>query len=83
MPDFASFDPNNLLLGQWNGKFAEAGDAAGIALNRKGRGALIADFNLDGKLEALSAGVYRLEGQLLVVLDIDRVLDLRGEAAAA
>ena len=31
----------------------------------------------------LSAGVYRLDGQLLVVLDIDRVLDLRGEAAAA
>ena len=29
MPDFAAFDPNNLLLGQWNGKFAEAGDAGG------------------------------------------------------
>jgi purine-binding chemotaxis protein CheW len=40
-------------------------------------------INLDRKLAALSAGVYRLEGQLLVVLDIDRVLDLRGEAAAA
>jgi hypothetical protein len=53
MPDFASFDPNNLLLGQWNGKFAEAGEAAGIALNRKGRGALIDDFNLDGMLDLL------------------------------
>jgi purine-binding chemotaxis protein CheW len=40
-------------------------------------------INLDRKLAALSAGVYRLEGQLLVVLDIDRVLDLRAEAAAA
>jgi len=40
-------------------------------------------INLDGKLAALSAGVYRLEGQLLVVLDIDRVLDLRSEPAAA
>ena len=39
--------------------------------------------NLDRKLAALSAGVYRLDGQLLVVLDVDRVLDLRGEAAAA
>ena len=29
MPDFAAYDPNNLLLGQWNGKFAEAGDLAG------------------------------------------------------
>jgi hypothetical protein len=53
MPDFAAFDPNNLLLGQWNGKFVEAGVEAGIALNRKGRGALIADFNLDGKLDLL------------------------------
>jgi purine-binding chemotaxis protein CheW len=40
-------------------------------------------INLDHKLAALSAGVYRLDGQLLVVLDIDHVLDLRGEAAAA
>ena len=40
-------------------------------------------INLDRKLAALSAGVYRLDGQLLVVLDIDRVLDLRGEAVAA
>jgi purine-binding chemotaxis protein CheW len=40
-------------------------------------------INLDGKLAALSAGVYRLEGQLLVVLDVDRVLDLRGEPVAA
>ena len=31
----------------------------------------------------VSAGVYRLDGQLLVVLDIDRVLDLGPEAAAA
>jgi purine-binding chemotaxis protein CheW len=40
-------------------------------------------INLDAKLAALSAGVYRLEGQLLVALEIDRVLDLRGELAAA
>jgi len=40
-------------------------------------------INLDRKLAALSAGIYRLDGQLLVVLDIDRVLDLRAETAAA
>jgi len=39
-------------------------------------------INLDRKLAALADGVYRLDGQLLVVLDIDRVLDLRIEAAA-
>lgn len=40
-------------------------------------------INLDRKLAALSAGVYRLDGHLLVVLDIDRLLDLRAEPAAA
>ncbi len=40
-------------------------------------------INLDRKLAALSAGIYRLDGQLLVVLDVDRVLDLRAEPAAA
>jgi purine-binding chemotaxis protein CheW len=40
-------------------------------------------INLDGKLAALSAGVYRLDGQLLVALDVDRVLDLSGEPMAA
>ncbi len=39
--------------------------------------------NLDRKLATLSAGVYRLEGQLFVVLDVDRVLDLRAEPAPA
>ena len=50
MPDFAAYD--EIVLGQWNGKFAEAGDEAG-ACNAKGRGALIADFNLDGRLDIL------------------------------
>ena len=31
----------------------KAGDEAGIACNAKGRGALIADFNLDGRLDIL------------------------------
>ncbi len=51
MPDFAAFDPDNLLLGDWSGDFEEAGEAAGIALDRRGRGAAVADFNLDGALD--------------------------------
>jgi purine-binding chemotaxis protein CheW len=39
-------------------------------------------INLDRKLARVSAGVFRLDGSLLVVLDIDRVLDLDLEAAA-
>jgi hypothetical protein len=51
MPEFAAYDPDNLLLGQPDGKFREGGDAAGIALDRRGRGAAIADFNNDGMLD--------------------------------
>ena len=39
--------------------------------------------NLDRKLARISGGVFRLDGQLLVVLDIDRVLDLFAEPVAA
>ena len=71
MPDFAAFDPNNLLLGQFNGKFAEAGKEAGIALNHRGRGALVVDFNLDGMVDLVvanrgePASVFRNEGAAL------------------
>jgi purine-binding chemotaxis protein CheW len=40
-------------------------------------------INLDRKLARVSSGVFRLDGQLLVVLDVDRVLDFGTEAAAA
>ena len=40
-------------------------------------------INLDRNLGRVAAGVYRLDGHLLVVLDIGRVLDLSPEAAAA
>jgi purine-binding chemotaxis protein CheW len=40
-------------------------------------------INLERKLARVSAGVYRLDGQLLVVLDVDRVLDLGAGAMAA
>ena len=40
-------------------------------------------INLDRKLARVSDGVFRLDGQLLVVLDVDRVLDFGLETAAA
>lgn len=51
MPDFAAFDPDNLLIQQWSGQFVEHGEAAGIALDRRGRGGGLADFNMDGLLD--------------------------------
>ena len=39
--------------------------------------------NLDPRLARVAAGVYRLESQLLVVLDVDSVLDIKNGAVAA
>jgi purine-binding chemotaxis protein CheW len=40
-------------------------------------------INLDLRLASVSAGIYRLEGQLLMVLDVDRVLDIAAAKVAA
>jgi enediyne biosynthesis protein E4 len=53
MPDFAQKDPNNLLLQGQDGKFAEAGDKAGVASVAISRGAALTDFNLDGLLDLI------------------------------
>jgi len=39
--------------------------------------------NLDAGLARVSGGVHRLDGTLMVVLDVDRVLDLGAQAEAA
>ena len=66
------------------------GESFGLLVDAVGEVLKLADadrepnpVNLDRKLAAVSAGVFRLDGQLLVVLDIERVLDLRADAAAA
>jgi hypothetical protein len=51
MPDFAIQDPNNLLLGQPDGSFFEAGSQSGVASFRRGRGGMLADLNADGLLD--------------------------------
>ena len=66
------------------------GESFGLLVDAVGEVLKLADqdcepnpVNLDINLATLSAGVYRLEGQLLVVLDVERVLDLHNERAAA
>ena len=51
MPDFALKDPNNLLLQGPDGKFIEAGDKAGVASLKTGRGGAVVDLNGDGQLD--------------------------------
>ena len=39
--------------------------------------------NLDPRMARVASGVVRLDGQLMVVLDVDRVLDMKNSAIAA
>jgi enediyne biosynthesis protein E4 len=53
MPDFATLDPNNLLLQDTDGQFIEVGNTAGLASFKRGRGAMVLDLNADGLLDVL------------------------------
>lgn len=50
-PDYAMRDPSNLLLGQGDGSFVEAAEAAGVLSYARARGAALVDLNLDGLLD--------------------------------
>ena len=51
MPSNAMEDPNNLLMQTAEGRFEEAGATAGVASMARGRGAVLTDLNLDGRLD--------------------------------
>jgi purine-binding chemotaxis protein CheW len=66
------------------------GESYGLLIDTIGEVLKVADdtrepnpVNLDPRLARVSAGVHQLQGQLLVVLDVDRVLDKGAEAMAA
>jgi purine-binding chemotaxis protein CheW len=58
-------------------------DTLGEVLRLSGSDIEANPVNLDRRLAGVSTGVHRLDGHLLVVLDVDRVLDVSTEAAAA
>jgi purine-binding chemotaxis protein CheW len=58
-------------------------DAIGEVLKLPAAGREDNPVNLDARLARVSAGVHRLDGKLLVVLDVDRVLDIGNAAVAA
>jgi purine-binding chemotaxis protein CheW len=58
-------------------------DSIGEVLKLPASGREDNPVNLDSLLARVSAGVFRLEDRLLVVLDVDRVLDLGPHAEAA
>jgi purine-binding chemotaxis protein CheW len=58
-------------------------DAIGEVLNLSSGGREGNPVNLEARLARVSAGVHRLEDRLLVVLDVDRVLDVGRQQAEA
>ncbi|WP_137045833.1 chemotaxis protein CheW [Pseudolabrys sp. FHR47] len=65
------------------------GESYGLMIDQVGEVMSLdaADFernpvNLDPKLAAVSSGIYRLEHHLLLVLDVDRLLDIAPAVAA-
>jgi purine-binding chemotaxis protein CheW len=58
-------------------------DAIGEVLNLPTGGREGNPVNLEPRLARVAAGVHRLEDRLLVVLDVDRVLDVGQQAEAA
>jgi purine-binding chemotaxis protein CheW len=66
------------------------GESYGLLIDTVGEVLKLADgtrepnpVNLDQRLKRVSGGVQRLEGQLMVILDVDRVLEMGGDALAA
>ncbi|MCR9123760.1 MAG: CRTAC1 family protein [Phyllobacteriaceae bacterium] len=53
MPSNAIEDPNNLLIRQPDGTFAETAHLAGVATTDRARGAALADLNANGKLDLI------------------------------
>jgi purine-binding chemotaxis protein CheW len=58
-------------------------DSIGEVLKLPDDGREVNPVNLDPRMAKMAEGVHRLEGQLMVVLDVDRVLELSNGARAA
>jgi purine-binding chemotaxis protein CheW len=58
-------------------------DSVGEVLKLAESGREANPINLDPRLAKMAAGIHRLDGQLLVILDVDRVLEMSTDALAA
>ena len=66
------------------------GESYGLLIDSIGEVLKLADdsrevnpVNLDPRMAKMSAGVHRLDGHLMVVLDVDRILEMSSDAMAA
>lgn len=58
-------------------------DSVGEVLKLSDDGREANPINLDPRMAKMAAGIHRLDGQLLVILDVDRVLEMGADALAA
>lgn len=58
-------------------------DSIGEVLKLADEGREVNPVNLDPRMAKMASGVHRLDGQLMVVLDVDRVLEIAPEPMAA
>lgn len=68
----------------------KGGESYGILIDRVGEVLNLSNdafernpSNLDPRWRDFSKGIYRLDGELLVIFDVELVLDVSGESAAA
>jgi purine-binding chemotaxis protein CheW len=66
------------------------GESYGLLIDSVGEVLKLADdsrevnpVNLDPRMAKMASGIHRLEGQLMVVLDVDRVLEIAADMQAA
>jgi purine-binding chemotaxis protein CheW len=85
--DFGEREPGTLVMAigiELKGEsYGLLVDAVGEVMQLHNSACEAKPANLDPRLSRVAAGIYRLEGQLMVVLDVDRVLDIRNGAVAA
>lgn len=58
-------------------------DSIGEVMKLPDEGREVNPVNLDPRMTEMSAGVHRLDGQLMVVLDVERVLEIVSNKQAA
>jgi purine-binding chemotaxis protein CheW len=81
---FAGDAPRMAIGVEWKGEsYGLLIDVIGEVLKLSLSGREDNPVNLDPGLARVSAGVHRLDGRLLVILDVDRVLDIAPRSEAA
>jgi purine-binding chemotaxis protein CheW len=85
--DFGASEPGTQTMAvgiEWRGEsYGLLVDSVGEVVALRDNDCEGKPANLDSRLSRVADGVYRLEGRLLIALNVDRVLDIKNSAVAA